>query len=118
LLGNYLDVLFLPFFAIFHMSSTQGYADESADKAIAVLKKAASSLQSAKSLAVRAIATVDEVESTEDFKLQKTFNIDVKLERSGKLYTQKSGDKKRSGRPRVNFQVTHHHSWCRPDSSV
>lgn len=72
--------------------STQSYADESGDKAMAVFKKAANTLQSAKSFAVRAVATVDEVESTEDFKLQKTFNIDVKFERSGKLYAQKSGE--------------------------
>jgi hypothetical protein len=72
--------------------STQSYADESADKAVALLKKAATTLQSAKSLSVRAVATVDEVEPAEDFKLQKTFSIDVKFERPGKLYAQKSGD--------------------------
>lgn len=72
--------------------STQSYADESSDKAIAVFKKAATTLQSAKSLSVRATATVDEVEPTEDFKLQKTFSIDVKFERPGRLYAQKSGE--------------------------
>ena len=72
--------------------STQGYADESSDKALALLKKATNTLQSAKSLSVRAVATVDEIEQTEDFKLQKNFSIDVKFERPSKLYAQKSGD--------------------------
>lgn len=72
--------------------STHGYADESSDKAMALLKKAATTLQSAKSLSVTALATADEVEPTEDFKVQKTFMIDVKFERPGKLYAQKSGD--------------------------
>jgi len=72
--------------------STHGYADESADKAKALLKKAVTTLQSAKTLAVRGVATADEVESAEDFKLQKAFTIDVKFERPGKLYAQKSGD--------------------------
>lgn len=72
--------------------STQSYADESSDKALALLKKAATTLQSAKSLSVRAVATVDEIEPIEDFKLQKHFSIDVKFERPSKLYAQKSGE--------------------------
>ncbi|HET9237939.1 MAG TPA: DUF2092 domain-containing protein [Oligoflexus sp.] len=72
--------------------STQGYADESSEKALALLKKTTNTLQSAKTLSVRAVATIDEVEPTEDFKLQRTFSLEVKFERPGKLYAQKTGD--------------------------
>jgi hypothetical protein len=82
--------------SVFLIISSQGFADESSDKAISLLKKAATTLQSAKSLSVRATATVDEVEPTEDFKLQKNFSIDVKFERPGRLYAQKSGDENQS----------------------
>lgn len=71
--------------------SSSGHASESTDKAMMLLKKATTTLQSAKSISVRAVATTDEIEPTEEFKLQKSFIIDMKFERPNRLYARRIG---------------------------
>lgn len=72
--------------------STQVWADASYDRAVGLLKKATDRLESAQSISVNAIATFDEIEPTDDFKIQKTFMMEVRFKRPDKLFATKTGD--------------------------
>jgi hypothetical protein len=69
-----------------------GYAGESSSKGAEILQKMTTTLESAQSLSVQAVATVDEIEPADDFKVQKTFTIDMRFKRPDKLFAVKSGD--------------------------
>ncbi len=74
------------------ISTSHSFAEDSSSKALAVLKKAAETIQNAKSIEVRALATADEIQTENDFKVQKIFMLDVKMERPDKLYAARMGD--------------------------
>lgn len=74
------------------LASTQLWADTSSDRAVELLKKATQRLESAQSISVNAIATFDVIEPMDDFKVQKTFLMEVRFKRPDKLFATKSGD--------------------------
>jgi hypothetical protein len=72
--------------------STQLWADPSSDRAVDLLKKATQRLESAQSISVNAAATIDVIDSMDDFKIQKTFLMEVRFKRPDKLFATKTGD--------------------------
>ncbi|HET9238079.1 MAG TPA: DUF2092 domain-containing protein [Oligoflexus sp.] len=74
------------------MVSTQVWADASYDRAIGLLKKATDRLESAQSISVNAVATLDEIEPVDEFKIKKTFRMEVRFKRPDKIFATKSGD--------------------------
>lgn len=72
--------------------SSQLWADPSSDRAMDLLKKTTQRLESAQSISVNAVATFDVIEPMDDFKLQKTFRLEVRFKRPDKLFATKSGD--------------------------
>jgi hypothetical protein len=51
------------------------YAEDSSATAMAVLKKMITNLESAQTTTIQAVATAADIESTEDFKLHRTFQV-------------------------------------------
>lgn len=72
--------------------STQAFSDASHDRAVDLLRKATTRLESAQSISVNAIATFDEIDPMDDFKIQKTFQMEVRFKRPDKLFASKTGD--------------------------
>jgi hypothetical protein len=71
--------------------STQLWADPSSDRAMELLKKATQRLESAQTISVNAVATFDVIEPADDFKIQKTFLMEVRFKRPDKLFATKTG---------------------------
>lgn len=93
-----------------------GYAGDSSNIAMTILKKMTTTLESAQSLSVQGVATVDEIEPADDFKVQKTFTIDLRFKRPDKLFATKSGDEnQRAGHA---LQIPDYHPKPGPGSSV
>jgi hypothetical protein len=72
--------------------STHVFAAAPSDKAVSILKKLATTLESARTISVNAVATADEIEPVDDFKVQKTFAMEVRFQRPDKLFATKTGD--------------------------